>query len=465
MKFGSYETGSYETMNIDVEHLDQSSKDEAQSWLEHLAGIALGGIANLDALEQAVKADRIWEYQSGMEDGRYRLLLEQLPVVTFMARLEGDFSEMYVSPQIEAMLGYSQQEWLGNPILWYERLHPEDKARWNTEFSRFLMLDEPFRSVYRFIARDGQVVWVRGEVKIVRDALGRPVYLQGIGFDITEIKQADEALKKAHEELERRVEERTAMLAQTNAALQEEIAERKRSQEELERTEMQLLHSAKLASLGTLATGVAHELNQPLAGIRAIAQQLLHEEELPEYCLEDVKIIEQQTHRMTKIINHLRTFARAPSHEVVSVDINQVVQNCFILIGQQLKSHGIVVELALCPEPLNVHADASELEQVVLNLVTNARDALEGRPDARITLRSRQEGERILLEVCDNGPGVPQEYINRIFDPFFTTKDIGKGTGLGLSISYNILSRFGGTLEYRTENGAIFTITLPFDAL
>ncbi len=437
---------------------------EVEAALQRLACISMGELVHLPAAE-ILEGKDLTAFGSGMHDrmadNMYRILLEELPVVTFMARLGAEHNEIYVSPQIETMLGFSQHEWLDNPVLWYERLHPEDKARWNVEFSRFLVLDEPFKSVYRFIARDGHVVWVRGEVKMIRDENGLPIYVQGIGFDITELKQADEALKRAHEELELRVEERTAQLSRANASLQEEVAERKRSQEELHRTELQLLHSAKLASLGTLATGVAHELNQPLAGIRAITQQLLHEEDLPEYCAEDLAMIVEQTQRMTKIINHLRTFARAPSEEIESVDLNQVVQNCFILIGQQLKSHGVEVVLVLDTAPLAVRADANELEQVVLNLVTNARDALEGHQAPCITLRSRREETRVVLEVCDNGAGVPDECISRIFDPFFTTKEVGKGTGLGLSISFSILARYGGSLEYRTENGAVFTIALP----
>jgi PAS domain S-box-containing protein len=444
---------------------ESNSAHEAEAWLQHLAGIALGGKDRV--LEPPDPTMRVGDVivsggsGGGMNDGMYRMLLEQLPVVTFMAKFDADFNEMYVSPQIEALLGFSQQEWLGNPILWYECLHPDDKSRWNTEFSRFLMLDEPFQSTYRFIARDGRVVWVRGEVKIVRDEHGVPIFLHGIGNDVTEIRQADEALKRVHEDLERRVEERTASLAAANTALQEEVAERKRSQAELHQTELQLLHSAKLASLGTLATGVAHELNQPLAVIRAISQQLLHEEGLPDFCVEDLTLIEKQTHRMSKIINHLRTFARAPQQEIESVDVNEVVQNCFILIGEQLKSQGIAVEFALSAGPLEVLADANELEQVVLNLITNARDALENRPDARITLRTHAEDGRIVLEVRDNGTGIPEEFADRILDPFFTTKEAGKGTGLGLSISHNILIRYSGTLEYRTENGAVFKVSLP----
>lgn len=135
----------------------------------------------------------------GFSESMYRTLVEQLPVVTFVAKFGEEFNDIYVSPQIEALLGFTQKEWLENPILWYERLHPDDKDRWDVEFARTLTLDEEFRSIYRFVARDGHVVWVRGEVKIVRDEWGRPLYVQGVGFDITELKRVEEDLRRAEE--------------------------------------------------------------------------------------------------------------------------------------------------------------------------------------------------------------------------------------------------------------------------
>src|SRR3954453_6777760 len=117
-----------------------------------------------------------------------------MPVVTFLAALDGGVNELYVSPQIEALLGFSQKEWLEDPILWFTRLHPDDQARWHLEFARTCATGEPFRSVYRFIARDGRVVWVHGEAKLARDEDGRPLFLQGVAFDISGIKQAEDNL-------------------------------------------------------------------------------------------------------------------------------------------------------------------------------------------------------------------------------------------------------------------------------
>src|SRR5881275_195235 len=115
-----------------------------------------------------------------LAEARYRTLVEQMPVVTFLAALDGGVNELYVSPQIEKLLGFSQKEWLENPILWYTQLHPDDRARWHKEFAHTCSTGERFRSVYRFIARDGRDVWVHGEAQLVKDDDGQPLFLQGV---------------------------------------------------------------------------------------------------------------------------------------------------------------------------------------------------------------------------------------------------------------------------------------------
>jgi PAS domain S-box-containing protein len=124
-------------------------------------------------------------------EARYRTLVEQIPAVTFMASFENGLSEIYVSPHIETLLGYTAREWIDNPILWYQRLHPLDRSRWNKEFSRTVSWAEPFKADYRFLAKNGRTVWIHGEAKVVRDASGRPSFVQGIGYDITEQKEAE----------------------------------------------------------------------------------------------------------------------------------------------------------------------------------------------------------------------------------------------------------------------------------
>jgi len=153
---------------------------------------------------------------------KYRTLVEQIPAVVFMAFLDRGISEAYVSPQIEALLGFSQKEWLNDPVRWYTQIHPDDKARWSAEAARLFLSGEPVQSTYRVMARDGHVIWFHCEAKMVRDDDGRPWFIHGVAFDITDLKLSEKALKKAHDELEAQVRQRTAELERTNADLQEE---------------------------------------------------------------------------------------------------------------------------------------------------------------------------------------------------------------------------------------------------
>ena len=164
---------------------------------------------------------------------RYRILVEQIPAVVFMAFLDQGISEAYVSPQIEAMLGFTQAEWLNDPVRWFRQIHPEDKERWSVEAAQTFVSGEPLRSVYRVLARDGRVVWFHCEVRMVRRPDGRPWFIHGVGFDITDLKQAEAALTQARDQLELRVLERTRELGEANAELQQEVAVRQRAEADL----------------------------------------------------------------------------------------------------------------------------------------------------------------------------------------------------------------------------------------
>jgi C4-dicarboxylate-specific signal transduction histidine kinase len=247
----------------------------------------------------------------------------------------------------------------------------------------------------------------------------------------------------------------------------------------LAKAEAQLVQTSKLASLGTLASGVAHELNQPLAIIRGIAQQtiqtLSREGGLPPAAhptlLDDLRLIERQTQRMSQIIMHLRTFARKPRTDSEPVNLNEVAQNALILLREQLHQRGIELVEEYAPNLPPVLGEPNALEQVVINLLTNARDALENQPDGQVIIRTRtvRDGEREWVELCvqDNGPGIPADLRSQIFDPFFTTKEPGKGTGLGLAISLEIAQKHGGTLQLGEPSegrGALFILRLPASA-
>ena len=139
---------------------------------------------------------------AAIAEARYRALVEQIPAVTFMASLEGGLSDVYVSPQIEALLGFSQEEWMSDPVLWFRQLHPDDRELWNREFARGCATGGPFRAVCRFLTKAGGIVWVHGEARLIPDESGRPLLLQGVAFDITESKRAEEIVKSSLREKE-----------------------------------------------------------------------------------------------------------------------------------------------------------------------------------------------------------------------------------------------------------------------
>lgn len=207
---------------------------EAERALTELASVFFPADEAIEQLSRGLLAK--WKSQPH-DDGeipdigsRYRILVEQIPAVVFMAFLDKGISEAYVSPQIEAMLGFTQSEWLNDPVRWYQQIHPDDKSRWSIEAAQTFLSGESLRSVYRVLARDGHVVWFHCEVRMVRHADGRPWFIHGVGFDITELKQAEGALKQARDGLELRVRERTKELGAANAELQQEIAVRQRAE-------------------------------------------------------------------------------------------------------------------------------------------------------------------------------------------------------------------------------------------
>ena len=279
---------------------------------------------------------------------------------------------------------------------------------------------------------------------------------------IIELSQGTRSLASGH--LDKRVDEHApAEIGDLAVAFNMMAQSLQKSRAELHDAESQLVQSAKLASLGTLSAGVARELNQPVAIVRGIAQQIKNDASVTPMLKEDLEIIEGQTTRMMRIITHLRTFCRNNGYDPVPVDVNQIVRDCFILISAQLKSNGIKIEMDLCKDGYMVLADANELEQVFINLITNARDAMAGAADPCLSIRSAVQGDTILVEFHDNGSGIPDSVAEHIFDPFFTTKEVGKGTGLGLSISHGIIQKHGGSIKAANDDGAVFSIVLPLE--
>ena len=233
-------------------------------------------------------------------------------------------------------------------------------------------------------------------------------------------------------------------------------------------SQAQVIHASKLATLGEMATSVAHELNQPLNVIRLAAgncRMRLGQHEGDKELI-DLKLerIEQQTARAAAIIDHMRMFGRKTNEEASELRVCQVVRNTLDLVGEQLRLSDIEVELNLPAEDYSVLGHSIQLEQVFINLVTNARDAiLENSANTKIIKISvKQIRKNIVVSLQDTGGGISEKIKQRIFEPFFTTKAMRQGTGLGLSISYGIVRDMNGTINVQnTETGAEFEITLP----
>jgi C4-dicarboxylate-specific signal transduction histidine kinase len=236
--------------------------------------------------------------------------------------------------------------------------------------------------------------------------------------------------------------------------------------QELQDKQEQLVQAGKLATLGELTTGVAHELNNPLNNIGLFIGNVVDRIALGEHdadrLVTDLERAMVQVRKATEIITHLRTFGRPASVTFERVDVADVIERSLSLVQEQMRLRGIAVT-AGGAEGLVVLGNPIQLEQVFINLLTNARDALEGVERKEVSIDTRLLDDQVRITFSDTGPGIEEGNEQRIFDPFFTTKEVGAGTGLGLSITYSILQDHGGQIwvERRPDGGAVFQVELP----
>jgi C4-dicarboxylate-specific signal transduction histidine kinase len=251
--------------------------------------------------------------------------------------------------------------------------------------------------------------------------------------------------------------------------LRETTTEMERREQELRDKQEQLVQAGKLATLGELTTGIAHELNNPLNNIGLFVGNVIDQIELglaekeKASMVRDLQRALEQVRKATEIISHLRTFGRAAPVSLEPVRVNEVIERSLSLMHEQLRLRQIAVELDLEASDAIVLGNPIQLEQVLINLLTNARDALADAPSKVIRVTSAAGPELVSVWFADTGPGIPAELEQRIFDPFFTTKEVGAGTGLGLSITYAIIKEHGGTISVDSApgDGARFLVELP----
>ena len=256
---------------------------------------------------------------------------------------------------------------------------------------------------------------------------------------------------------------RFALEAQHSAELEARVEARTA---ELRLAQDELVAASKLAALGRLSAGVSHELNQPLAAILNFAEngQKFLQRQKTELAAENLEMISDQVRRMTRIIGNLRAFARQEVMPTDTVDLAEVVRSALTMLEDDLKAASTKAVEKLPTGSVHVLAGQVRLEQVVMNLVSNAIDAMQGQKQKVLTVELTVSDEDAVLIVSDTGPGIAEP--DRVFEPFYTTKDLGssKGLGMGLALAYGITARFGGQLTCRnTGEGAEFTMTLPLE--
>jgi two-component system C4-dicarboxylate transport sensor histidine kinase DctB len=279
-----------------------------------------------------------------------------------------------------------------------------------------------------------------------------------------DLTNARAALQLAHDNLELTVAERTSELLVVNSRLTEEIEEHSRAERTLREAQAGLIQAGKLAALGQLSAGVAHELNQPLAALATISGNTVKylDRGDPVSARSNVERIRPLVDRMAKLTGELKSFARKSSGEMSLAPLRRSLDNVLFLLHHRVERGAVVVSEEVDEEAL-VWCDPNRLEQVLLNLIGNALDAMEGQDQQRLTIRVEREDVSVVIEIRDNGPGLRAELLDHLFEPFYTTKAPGMGLGLGLAISAGIVRDLGGelTAQNAPEGGAGFIVKLP----
>ncbi len=416
----------------------------------------------------------------------------------------------YVNDKFCAISGYTREELLGQSHhIVNSGLHPHEyfSGMWKT-----IAAGQVWHGEIRNRRKDGGFYWVDSTVVPFLGLDGKPMQYIGIRTDISARKEMEASLQNINVDLQKRVDERTEALSRAKQQLEADIEERSRAQvqlkqqyqeleglhRELQDAQSQLLQSEKLASIGQLAAGVAHEINNPigfvqsnLGTLESYIRDLLRiieayetcEAALPPeiaphgdivnlklqldlpYLKSDIPALLSESRdgisRVRKIVQDLKDFSRLDStpdwqyanlHDGLDSTLN-IVQNEIKYQADVVKEYGVIPEIECLP---------SQLNQVFMNLLVNAAHAIEG-PRGTITLRSGRSDDEVWIEVADTGKGIAEEVLGRIFDPFFTTKAVGKGTGLGLSLAYGIIQKHNGRIEVTSEvgQGTTFRVTLP----
>lgn len=361
---------------------------------------------------------------------RMHELLKDVDAVVWEADLPS-FRFSYVSSRAEKMLGYPIEQWLEEASFLLNHMHPDDVEVIRGYFDGSLRIGHDQEFDFRAITADDRIVWLRNTMHVVKDAEQNPVMLRGVMTDITT---------------------------------------RVRANQKLQSLERELTHVSRLSTLGAMVAGIAHEVNQPLSAISNFASAAHNELgalEVPEDSplMEWMEQIRDQAIRCGDIIRGMRDFTRKGGSQVGSVDFQRVVSDSLAILQANRSHHPINLDIRVPETLVCVAGNATELQQVLVNLLSNARESLaESKPELpTIGIHVEVDADRLIVRVSDNGAGVSQDILPRLFDPFFTTRD--DGLGVGLAISRTIIENHGGELSVESNHrpGACFRFELPLD--
>jgi two-component system NtrC family sensor kinase len=382
--------------------------------LERVGEIKEELVAELAALRRRVAELERLETEHRRTEEKLRLIFDSIAEGITVTSLDGTIVQL--NEAIIGMHGYdSKQELIGRNIL--ELVAEIDYARAKENLKRALEAEYIKDLGYIFLTKDGREFDVELSATVLRDASG-----EAIGFIF----------------------------------ISEDVTERKRVEE-------QLLITDRLASIGELASGIAHELNNPLTSVIGFSQ-LLMGRDIPDDIREDVKVIYSEAQRVAEVMKNLLIFARRHAPVKQLVNINSIIEKVLTIRAYEQRVENIQVITHLAPDLPETMADYFQLQQVFLNIIINAEHfMLEAHRRGTLTITTQRVGSTIKASFTDDGPGIAKENLGHLFDPFFTTKEVGKGTGLGLSICHGIITKHGGRIYAESESGkgATFVVELP----
>ena len=411
-----------------------SRHELSERTLDELAAIS-GGIAQCVVRSQAEDALR-------RSEERLSLIVEGAAIGFWDWNVET--GDMVWSDRFYSLLGYDPATIRPTFEAWKERIHREDVQRVMGVLEESRHNRTVYSCDYRLCPADGtKTRWVAGRGRFLYNETGAVVRMIGAVSDIGHRKEAEAEIRRLLEEAQRR----------------EQLLREKQAQ---------LVQTAKLASIGQLTTGVAHELNNPLNNIclfvgNALDNLIASTPQSREQTISDLQAVQEQVKRAAEVVNHLRIFGRAPEQRYQAVPINEVVCATFRFLREQLRLAGVEAHYSLAAENPLVYGSRVQLEQVLVNMISNAADAMKQTDTKTLTVTTRPTRGLVEITIQDTGVGIPKEILPNIFDPFFTTKAVGSGTGLGLSIVYGIVKEHHGdiTVHSRLGSGTEFHIVLP----